>query len=190
MEIEKSKTDQEHIDKTLKTVLQDNVDKVGKVFILIKHYFHFSLVVLDIKNGKMTHYNSKLPRVHGNTDLYFDHAVQVRDKIEAFYKDFKGDSNLTIDIERCLTCAQQKEDSLDCGIFVIQFATQVQEGKPIEATFEKEEVFAKRAQIATALVNHKNSYANGLKKILEDRRQQNKHGQYDDIPVEDFITLA
>ncbi|KAM1205026.1 hypothetical protein ACFX2G_005979 [Malus domestica] len=190
MEIEKSKTDQEHIDKTLKTVLQDNVDKVGKVFILIKHYFHFSLVVLDIKNGKMTHYNSKLPRVHGNTDLYFDHAVQVRDKIEAFYKDFKGDSNLTIDIERCLTYAQQKEDSLDCGIFVIQFATQVQEGKPIEATFEKEEVFAKRAQIATALVNHKNSYANGLKKILEDRRQQNKHGQYDDIPDEDFITLA
>ncbi|KAM1016512.1 hypothetical protein ACFX2A_047188 [Malus domestica] len=64
MEIEKSKSDQEHIDKTLKTVLQDNVDKVGK-----------------------------------------------RDKIEAFYKDFKGDSNLTIDIERCLTCAQQKEDS-------------------------------------------------------------------------------
>ncbi|KAM1306483.1 hypothetical protein ACFX2H_008861 [Malus domestica] len=190
MEIEKSKSDQEHIDKTLQTVLQDNVDKVGKVFILIKHYFHFSLVVWDIKNGKMTHYNSKLPRVHGNTDIYFDHAVQVRDKIEGFYKYFKGDSNLTIDIERCLTCAQQNEDSLDCGIFVLQFATQVQEGKPIEATFEKEEVFAKRAQIATTLVNHKNSYANGLKKILEDRRQQNKHGQYDDIPDEDFITLA
>ncbi|CAN6547282.1 unnamed protein product [Malus baccata var. baccata] len=190
MEIEKSKSDQEHIDKTLQTVLQDNVDNVGKVFILIKHYFHFSLVVWDIKNGKMTHYNSKLPRVHGNTDIYFDHAVQVRDKIEGFYKYFKGDSNLTIDIERCLTCAQQKEDSLDCGIFVLQFATQVQEGKPIEATFEKEEVFAKRAQIATTLVNHKNSYANGLKNILEDRRQQNKHGQYDDIPDEDFITLA
>ncbi|CAN6585637.1 unnamed protein product [Malus baccata var. baccata] len=190
MEIEKSKSDQEHIDKTLQTVLQDNVDKVAKVFILIRHYFHFSLVVWDIKNGKMTHYNSKLPRVHGNTDLYFDHAVQVRDKIEGFYKYFKGDSNLTIDIERCLTCAQQKEDSLDCGIFVLQFATQVQEGKPVEATFEKEDVFAKRAQIATTLVNHKNSYANGLKKILEDRRQQNKHGQYDDIPDEDFITLA
>ncbi|CAN6547406.1 unnamed protein product [Malus baccata var. baccata] len=125
MDIEKSRSDQEHIDKTLQTLLQDNVDKVGKVFILIKHYFHFSLVVWDIKNGKMTHYNSKLPR-----------------------------------------------------------------GKPIEATFEKEEVFAKRAQIATTLVNHKNSYANGLKKILEDRRQENKHGQYDDIPDEDFITLA
>ncbi|CAN6692701.1 unnamed protein product [Malus baccata var. baccata] len=143
MEIEKSKSDQEHIDKTLQTVLQDNVDKVAK-----------------------------------------------RDKIEGFYKYFKGDSNLTIDIERCLTCAQQKEDLLDCGIFVLQFATQVQEGKPVEATFEKEDVFAKRAQIATTLVNHKNSYANGLKKILEDRRQQNKHGQYDDIPDEDFITLA
>lgn len=77
MEHEKSNSDQEHIDQTLKTVLQDNVDKVGKVFILIKHYFHFSLVVWDIKNGKMTHYNSKLPRVHGNTDIYFDHAVQV-----------------------------------------------------------------------------------------------------------------
>ncbi|KAM2674017.1 hypothetical protein EV2_015251 [Malus domestica] len=190
MEIEKSKSDQEHIDKTLQTVLQDNVDKVAKVFILIRHYFHFSLVVWDIKNGKMTHYNSKLPRVHGNTDLYFDHAVQVRDKIEGFYKYFKGDSNLTIDIERCLTCAQRKEDSLDCGIFVLQFATQVQEDKPVEATFEKEDVFAKRAQIATTLMNHKNSYANGLKKILEDRRQQNKHGQYDDIPDEDFITLA
>ncbi|KAM2212840.1 hypothetical protein ACFX1S_023097 [Malus domestica] len=112
------------------------------------------------------------------------------EKIEAFYKDFKGDSNLTIDIQRCLTCAQQNEDSLDCGIFVIQFATQMQEGKPIEATFEKEEVFAKRAQIATTLMNHENNYANGLKKILEDRRQQNKHGQYDDIPDEDFITLA
>ncbi|KAM1307293.1 hypothetical protein ACFX2H_009563 [Malus domestica] len=140
MEIEKSKSDQEHIDKTLQTVLQDNVDK--------------------------------------------------RDKIEGFYKYFKGDSNLTIDIERCLTCAQQKDDSLDCGIFVLQFATQVQEDKPVEATFEKEDVFAKRAQIATTLMNHKNSYANGLKKILEDRRQQNKHGQYDDIPDEDFITLA
>ncbi|KAM0963826.1 hypothetical protein ACFX13_023193 [Malus domestica] len=115
---------------------------------------------------------------------------QDREKIEAFYKDFKGDSNLTIDIQRCLTCAQQNEDSLDCGIFVIQFATQMQEGKPIEATFEKEEVFAKRAQIATTLMNHENNYANGLKKILEDRRQQNKHGQYDDIPDEDFITLA
>ncbi|CAN6583467.1 unnamed protein product [Malus baccata var. baccata] len=125
MEIEKSKSDQEHIDKTLQTVLEDNMDKVAKVFILIRHYFHFSLVVWDIKNGKMTHYNSKLPR-----------------------------------------------------------------GKPVEATFEKEYVFAKRAQIATTLVNHKNSYANGLKKILEDRRQQNKHGQYDDIPDEDFITLA
>ncbi|RXH84159.1 hypothetical protein DVH24_027058 [Malus domestica] len=123
MEIEKSKSDQKHIDQTLKTVLQDNVDKVENVFILIKHYFHFSLVVWDIKNGKMTHYNFKLPR---------------RDKIEAFYKDFKGDNNLTIDIQRCLTCAQQKDDSLDCGIFVIQFANQVQEGKPIEATFEKE----------------------------------------------------
>ncbi|CAN6583850.1 unnamed protein product [Malus baccata var. baccata] len=61
MEIEKSKSDQEHIDKTLQTVLQDNVDKI--------------------------------------------------DKIERFYKYFKGDSNLTIDIKRCLTCAQQKEDS-------------------------------------------------------------------------------
>ncbi|CAN6679317.1 unnamed protein product [Malus baccata var. baccata] len=130
----------EHIDKTLKTVLQDNVDKVGKVFILIKHYFHFSLVVWDIKNGKMTHYNSKLLRM-----------LNLRPT--------KG------------------------GLVM-------QEGKPIEATFEKEEVFAKRAQIATTLVNHKNSYANGLKKILEDRRQQNKHGQYDDIPDEDFITLA
>ncbi|KAM1207377.1 hypothetical protein EV1_008011 [Malus domestica] len=187
MEIEKSKSDQEHIDQTLKTVLQDNVDKVENVFILIKHYFHFSLVVWDIKNGKMTHYNFKLPRVHGHTDQYFDHAV---DKIEAFYKDFKGERNLTIDIQRCLTCAQQKDDSLDCGIFVIQFANQVQEDKPIEATFEKEEVFAKRAQIVTTLVNHENSYANGLKKILEDRRRQNKHGQYDDIPDEDFTTLA
>ncbi|CAN6711774.1 unnamed protein product [Malus baccata var. baccata] len=126
MEIEKSKSDQEHIDKTLQTVLQDNVDKVGKVFILIKHYFHFSLVVWDIKNGKMTHYNSKLPRM-----------LNLRPT--------KG------------------------GLVM-------QEGKPIEATFEKEEVFVKRAQIATTLVNHKNSYANGLKKILEDRRQQNKHG--------------
>ncbi|CAN6542256.1 unnamed protein product [Malus baccata var. baccata] len=140
MEIEKSKSDQEHIDKTLQTVLQDNVDKVGKVFILIKHYFHFSLVVWDIKNGKMTHYNSKLPRM-----------LNLRPT--------KG------------------------GLVM-------QEGKPIEATFEKEEVFAKRAQIATTLVNHKTSYANGLKKILEDGRQQNKHGQYDDIPDEDFITLA
>ncbi|KAM1117556.1 hypothetical protein ACFX19_008040 [Malus domestica] len=66
----------------------------------------------------------------------------------------------------------------------------LQEGKPIDATFEKEEVFAKRAQIVTTLVNHDNSYANGLKKILEDRRQQNKHRQYDDIPDEDFTTLA
>ncbi|CAN6692122.1 unnamed protein product [Malus baccata var. baccata] len=140
MEIEKSKSDKEHIDKTLQTLLQDNVDKVGKVFILIKHYFHFSLVVWDIKNGKMKHYNSKLPRM-----------LNLRPT--------KG------------------------GLVM-------QEGKPIEATFEKEEVFAKRAQIATTLVNHKNSYANGLKKILEDRRQQNKHGQYNDIPDEDFITLA
>ncbi|RXI09290.1 hypothetical protein DVH24_033907 [Malus domestica] len=130
MEIEKSKSDQEHSDQTLKIVLQDNVDKVGKIFILIKHYFHFSLVVWDIKDGKMTHYNSKLPRIHGYTDQYFDHVLQV------------------------------------------------------------EEVFAKRAQIATILVNHENSYANGLKKILEDRRRQNKHGQYNDIPDEDFITLA
>ena len=67
---------------------------------------------------------------------------------------------------------------------------QVQEGKPVLATFEKEDVFAKRAQIATMILNHENSYANGLQKILEDRRRQNKHGQFDDIPDEDFITIA
>jgi len=39
-------------------------------------------------------------------------------------------------------------------------------------------------------VNHENSYANGLKKILEERKGQNKHGQYDDIPDKDFIILA
>ncbi|KAB2623907.1 DNA ligase 1-like [Pyrus ussuriensis x Pyrus communis] len=89
----------------------------------------------------------------------------------------------------CCCCPQQNrlpnknrgedEPGLDCDIFVIQFANQVQE-----------EVFAKRAQIATILMNHENSYANGLKKILKDKRRQNKHGQYDDIPDEDFITLA
>ncbi|KAM2449610.1 hypothetical protein PS1_019695 [Malus domestica] len=59
----------------------------------------------------MTHYNSKLPRIKGNTDIYFKHAMQVRDKIEALYKDFKADQTLKIEIERCLTCAQQREDS-------------------------------------------------------------------------------
>ncbi|TQE00660.1 hypothetical protein C1H46_013709 [Malus baccata] len=54
----------------------------------------------------MTHYNSKLPRIEGGRDQYFDHAL------------------------------------LDCGIFVIHYA-QVQEGKFIEPTFNKEEVFQK-----------------------------------------------
>ena len=77
MEKTNSKSDQHHIDQTLKRLLEENVDKVGKVFILIKHYYHFTLVVWDIKNGKMTHYNSKLPRIEGATDIYFKHAVQV-----------------------------------------------------------------------------------------------------------------
>ncbi|CAN6541689.1 unnamed protein product [Malus baccata var. baccata] len=162
MKMEKSKSDQVHIDQPLKTVLQDNVDKVGKVFILIKHYFHFSLVVWDIKNEKMTHYNSKLPRRQNISVLQrFQRRQQPHNKYS-----------------KILNMRTTKEGLV------------MQEGKTIEATFEKEKVFAKRAQIATTLVNHDNSYANGLKKILEDRRRQNKHGQYDDILDEDFITLA
>ena len=52
MEKTNSKSDQQHIDRTLKKLLQENVDKVGKVFILIKHYYHFTLVVWDIKKWK------------------------------------------------------------------------------------------------------------------------------------------
>ncbi|TQE07451.1 hypothetical protein C1H46_006928 [Malus baccata] len=77
MEITYSESDQQHIDQTLKRLLEENIHKVGKVFMLIKHYFHFTL----------------------------------RDKTEALYKDFKADQTLKIEIERCLTCAQQREDS-------------------------------------------------------------------------------
>ena len=38
-------------------------------------------------------------------------SVLQRDKIEALYKDFKADQTIKIEIERCLTCAQQREDS-------------------------------------------------------------------------------
>ncbi|KAM1486256.1 hypothetical protein ACFX2I_000479 [Malus domestica] len=85
MEKTNSESDQQHIDRTLKRLLEENVHKVGKVFMLIKHYFHFTLVVWDIKNGNMTHYNSQLPRIEDTTNMCFKH----RDKIEAMYKDFK-----------------------------------------------------------------------------------------------------
>ncbi|KAM2274297.1 hypothetical protein TB2_043824 [Malus domestica] len=48
--------------------------------------------------------------------------VAKRHKIQTIYKDFKSDNTLTIDIESYKTCAQQREDSLDCGIFVIHYA--------------------------------------------------------------------
>ena len=77
MEKTKLESDQQYIDQTLKRLLEENVDKVGKVFICLKCYYHFTLVVWDIKNGKMIHYNSKLPRIEGATDIYFKHAVEV-----------------------------------------------------------------------------------------------------------------
>ncbi|KAM2026853.1 hypothetical protein ACFX1T_019232 [Malus domestica] len=129
LEIERPKSDDEYLDQRLKTILEENEDKVGKVFIPMKHYFHFTLIVWEIKKQTMTHYNSKLPRIEG-------------DKIQTIYKDFKSDNTLTIDIEGYKIRAQQREDSLDCGIFVIHYA-QVQEGKLIEPTFNKEEVFQK-----------------------------------------------
>ncbi|KAB2629064.1 signal recognition particle subunit SRP68-like [Pyrus ussuriensis x Pyrus communis] len=45
MEIKRPKSDDEYLDQCLKTILEENVDKVGKVFILMKHYFHFTLIV-------------------------------------------------------------------------------------------------------------------------------------------------
>ncbi|KAM1365645.1 hypothetical protein ACFX13_044644 [Malus domestica] len=89
MEIQRPKSDDEYLDQRLKTTLEENVDKVAKVFILMKHYFLFTL---------------------------------IRDKIQTIYKDFKSDNTLTIDIESYKTCAQQREDSLNCGIFVIHYA--------------------------------------------------------------------
>ncbi|KAM1013925.1 hypothetical protein ACFX2C_043990 [Malus domestica] len=63
MEIQRPKSDDEYLDQRLKTTLEENVDKVAKVFILMKHYFLFTLIVWDIKKRTMTHYNSKLPRI-------------------------------------------------------------------------------------------------------------------------------
>ncbi|KAB2599220.1 hypothetical protein D8674_009491 [Pyrus ussuriensis x Pyrus communis] len=48
MEIQRSKSDDEYLDQRLKTILEENVDKVGNVFIPMKHYFHFTLIVWDI----------------------------------------------------------------------------------------------------------------------------------------------
>ncbi|KAM1918213.1 hypothetical protein ACFX13_037715 [Malus domestica] len=190
MEIQRPKSDDEYLDQRLQTILEENVDKVGKVFIPMKHYFHFTLIVWDIKEQRMTHYNSKLPRIEGGRDQYFDHALQVRDKIQTIYKHFKSDSTLTIDIESYKTCAQQQEDSLDCGIFVIHYAQQVQEGKLIEPTFDKKEVFKKRAEIITTLVNHANSYSNGLQGVLEQRRKSRTKATIPDgYTEEDIINL-
>ncbi|RXH92831.1 hypothetical protein DVH24_042833 [Malus domestica] len=119
--IQRPKSDDEYLDQRLKTTLEENVDKVAKAFILMKHYFLFTLIVWDIQQRTMTHYSSKLTRIEGSRDQYFDHALQ-RDKIQTIYKDFKSDNTLTIDIESYKTCAQQREDSLDCGIFVIHYA--------------------------------------------------------------------
>ncbi|KAM2102188.1 hypothetical protein PS2_000499 [Malus domestica] len=61
MEKTNSESDQQHIDRTLKRLLEENVHKM--------------------------------------------------EKIEALYKDFKADQTLKIEIERCLTCAKEREDS-------------------------------------------------------------------------------
>ncbi|KAM1203732.1 hypothetical protein ACFX2J_019528 [Malus domestica] len=113
------------------------------------------------------------------------------DKIEALYKDFKADQTLKIEIKRCLTCAQQRENSLDCCLFVIHFANQIHEGKPIESTFHKEEVFKKRASIVTILVNHLHNYPNGLKRLLEEKRVARKYDYIDELfgDDDDHISL-
>ena len=67
-----------------------------------------------------------------------------------------------------------KKCRLDYGIFVIHFANQIHEGKPIQSTFHKEEVFMKRASIITILVNHSHSYPNGLKRLLEEKKVARK----------------
>ena len=55
MEIERPKSDDEYLDQCLKTILEENVDKVSKVFIPMKHYFHFTLIVWTFKNEKTIH---------------------------------------------------------------------------------------------------------------------------------------
>ncbi|KAM1048660.1 hypothetical protein ACFX15_027273 [Malus domestica] len=49
MEMEIPKSDIEYLDQRLKTILEENVDKVGKVFILMKHYILFTLIVWGIQ---------------------------------------------------------------------------------------------------------------------------------------------
>ncbi|KAM1480635.1 hypothetical protein ACFX2I_027760 [Malus domestica] len=49
MEMEIPKSDIEYLDQRLKTILEENVDKVGKVFILMKHYIQFTLIVWGIQ---------------------------------------------------------------------------------------------------------------------------------------------
>ena len=74
-----------------------------------------------------------------------------------------------------------KKCRLDCGIFVIHFANQLHEGKPIQSTFQKEEVFLKRASIVTTLVNHPHSYPYGLKRLPEEKKVARKYDYIDEL---------
>ncbi|RXH95792.1 hypothetical protein DVH24_008292 [Malus domestica] len=78
----------------------------------------------------------------------------------------------------------------DCGIFVIHYAQQVQEGKLIKPMFDKEEVFEKSVEIITTLVNHANNYSNGLQGVLEERRKSRTKAIIPDgYNEEDIISL-
>ncbi|RXH80933.1 hypothetical protein DVH24_004847 [Malus domestica] len=48
-EMERPKSDVEYLDQRLKRILGENMDKVGKVFIPMKHYFHVTLIVWVIQ---------------------------------------------------------------------------------------------------------------------------------------------
>lgn len=110
---------------------------------------HWTLLVLDIKNDLMLHFDSlKDPNSlsDGEGIIEEKHKEQLKLSLNAWYAiDWSG---MLVNNVDCL----QQTGGINCGIFLLHFSEMIAQGKPLVTPFNPEEY---RAKVFKALVEHK-----------------------------------
>ncbi|KAK9287568.1 hypothetical protein L1049_015989 [Liquidambar formosana] len=118
---------------------------------------HWTLLVLDAGEGKWTFYNSLLPR-EGIEDHHLNKANSVKEYVEEFLRScvcgkvpISQDEVKEIILES--NSPQQRDDSVDCGIFVCYIMQRIANGLEVPSKFEPREVRSFRRDMVSMFLN-------------------------------------
>ncbi|GMQ00841.1 hypothetical protein CsSME_00047735 [Camellia sinensis var. sinensis] len=117
----------------------------------IHQNFHWTILVLDIKEATWKFYNSIRPRGTMTKDPHFNAANEVREIIQKYIKDeyptLIRPDKFQQQTENVMNTPQQEDTSLDCGILVCYIIRQYVSNNNIMRTFSKEQCNQLRADM-------------------------------------------